>query len=173
MTPAWNIDRVAEDSNKPDLYQGKGPDEPVIWFKQTIGNACGSIGMIHCLVNGPASENLQPGSFLAKLKADAINLGMEDRAKLLYDSQELELAHQSTAEMGDSKMPSIDAEVIKYSFSRFLAPILAASSESPLLAKFRLLYLHQNLLLIRQGSYWTAFCGFCQGRRKVVGAGGG
>ncbi len=97
MTPAWNIDRVAEDSNRPGSYHGKRPDEPVILFRQTIGNACGSIGMINCLVNGPASENLRPGSFLAKLKADAINLIMEDRAKLLYDSQELELAHQPTA----------------------------------------------------------------------------
>ena len=110
MTPAWNVDRLAEDADKPPMYQGKGPNEPVIWFKQTIGNACGSIGMIHCLINGPAKSHLQPGSFLAKLTTEAVNLGMEDRAKVLYDSQELEFAHQSVAEIGDSKMPSVDAE---------------------------------------------------------------
>jgi len=110
MTPAWNIDRVAEDADKPAIYQGKGPNEPVIWFKQTIGSACGSIGMIHCLINGPASKHLEPGSFLSKLQTDAVDLGMEDRAKILYDSQELELAHQSVAELGNSKMPSVDAE---------------------------------------------------------------
>ncbi|KAE9371901.1 ubiquitin carboxyl-terminal hydrolase [Stipitochalara longipes BDJ] len=110
MTPAWNVDRVAEDADKPAIYQGKGPDEPVLWFEQTIGNACGSIGMIHCLLNGPASEHLQPGSFLAKLKTEAVDLGMEDRSRLLYDSEELEVAHQSVAELGDSKMPSVDGE---------------------------------------------------------------
>lgn len=82
----------------------------MIWFKQSIGNACGSIGMIHCLINGPASEHLLPGSFLAKLQDEAVPLGMEERAKLLYDSLELEEAHQSVAEIGDSKMPSLNGE---------------------------------------------------------------
>jgi len=35
-TPAWTADRTAEDKDK-DEYQGVGVDEPVIWFKQTIG----------------------------------------------------------------------------------------------------------------------------------------
>lgn len=35
---------------------------------------------------------------------------MDERAQLLYDSQELEVAHQSVAEMGDSRMPSMDGE---------------------------------------------------------------
>ncbi len=35
---------------------------------------------------------------------------MEARAKLLYDSQEFEHAHQSVAEIGDSKMPTLAAE---------------------------------------------------------------
>ncbi len=39
-----------------------------------------------------------------------MNLGMGERAKLLYDSQELEVAHQSVAEMGDSRMPSLEGE---------------------------------------------------------------
>lgn len=52
-TPAWERDREAEDANK-EPYTGSGPDEPVIWFKQTIGHACGSIGLLHSLVNGPA-----------------------------------------------------------------------------------------------------------------------
>jgi ubiquitin carboxyl-terminal hydrolase L3 len=35
---------------------------------------------------------------------------MESRAKLLYNNQEFEYAHQSVAEIGDSKMPTLDAE---------------------------------------------------------------
>jgi ubiquitin carboxyl-terminal hydrolase L3 len=110
LTPAWKKDRDAEDKDKPQIYQGKGSEEQVLWFKQTIGNACGSIGMIHCLLNGPASKYLEPGSFLAKLKNEAIDLDMDERAKLLYDSLELEDAHQSVADIGDSKMPSLNAE---------------------------------------------------------------
>jgi ubiquitin carboxyl-terminal hydrolase L3 len=107
LTPAWDADRLAEDSNTGE-YEGKGEEEPVIWFKQTIGHACGSIGLIHCLLNGPAKEFILPDSTLAKLRKDAIPLGMEERAQLLYDSKELEEAHQSVAEMGDTAAPSAE-----------------------------------------------------------------
>ncbi|TGO07024.1 hypothetical protein BTUL_0345g00010 [Botrytis tulipae] len=52
LTPSWNTSRLAEDT-PPSVYEGSGRDEPVIWFKQTIGHACGSIGLLHCLINGP------------------------------------------------------------------------------------------------------------------------
>lgn len=110
LTSSWKADRLAEDASIPAIYQGKGPDEPVLWFKQTIGEACGSIGLIHCLLNGPASTHLLPDSFLSVIKAEAVDLDMEARAKLLYDSKEFEHAHQSVGEIGDSKMPSLDAE---------------------------------------------------------------
>lgn len=35
-------------------------------------------------------------------------MGMEERARLLYDSLELETAHQSVAEMGDTEAPGMD-----------------------------------------------------------------
>ncbi|KAN0095693.1 ubiquitin carboxyl-terminal hydrolase [Hyaloscypha variabilis] len=110
FTPAWNADRLAEDKDKPLIYPGKGPQEPVLWFQQTIGEACGSIGLIHCLLNGPSKFHLVSGSWLARIKDEAVDLGMEERSKLLYDSQELEVAHQSVAEMGDSRMPSVEGE---------------------------------------------------------------
>ncbi|PGH05436.1 ubiquitin carboxyl-terminal hydrolase L3 [Blastomyces parvus] len=110
LTPAWNANRVAEDKDKPLVYPGKGSQEPVLWFQQTIGEACGSIGLIHCLLNGPAKSHIVDGGWLARIKDEAVDLGMDERAKLLYDSQELEDAHQSVAEIGDSKMPSMDGE---------------------------------------------------------------
>ena len=35
-------------------YDGKGEAEPVIWYKQTIRNACGLIGILHAVSNGSA-----------------------------------------------------------------------------------------------------------------------
>jgi len=75
LTPAWNADRLSEDKEKPD-YQGYGPGEPVIWFKQTIGHACGSIGLLHCALNGEAANFIARQSFLEKLKEDILPLGM-------------------------------------------------------------------------------------------------
>jgi ubiquitin carboxyl-terminal hydrolase L3 len=49
--------RVSEDESK-QIYSGSGPDEPVIWYKQTIGNACGLIGLLHAVSNGEARSNI-------------------------------------------------------------------------------------------------------------------
>lgn len=44
-----------EDEGKPE-YQGKGDDEDPVWFKQTIRNACGMIGVLHAISNGAARD---------------------------------------------------------------------------------------------------------------------
>jgi ubiquitin carboxyl-terminal hydrolase L3 len=109
MTPAWHANRLSEDSSKPS-YAGKGDTEPVIWFTQTIGHACGSIGLLHCLLNGPAKSHILPDSLLDRLRREAIPLGMKERAQMLYDSKEFEDAHQSVSEMGDTTAPSPESD---------------------------------------------------------------
>lgn len=104
LTPAWDANRAEEDKDKGE-YKGKGEDEPVIWFKQTIGHACGSIGLLHCVINGPAKQCIQPGSTFEKIRQKAMELGMQERAKMLYDDQDFEDAHQSVATMGDTIPP--------------------------------------------------------------------
>lgn len=47
--------REAEDSPLPQ-YSGHGPEEEVLWFKQTIRNACGMMGLLHLAVNGGARD---------------------------------------------------------------------------------------------------------------------
>jgi ubiquitin carboxyl-terminal hydrolase L3 len=37
-------------------YDGRGDDEDVMWFKQTINNACGLYGILHAVANGPARD---------------------------------------------------------------------------------------------------------------------
>lgn len=107
LTPAWHENRTAEDKDLGE-YEGKGEDEPVVWFKQTIGHACGSIGLLHCLINGSARRYLEEGSLAERIRETAIPLGMEERAQMLYDNKEFEDAHCSVAELGDTTAP--DAE---------------------------------------------------------------
>ncbi len=33
-------------------YDGSGEDEPVMWYRQTINNACGLYGILHAVSNG-------------------------------------------------------------------------------------------------------------------------
>ncbi|KAG9229084.1 hypothetical protein BJ875DRAFT_547247 [Amylocarpus encephaloides] len=103
LTPAWHAERSSEDMEKP-MYAGAGTDEP-IWFKQTLGHACGSIGLLHSVINGPAKEHILPNSTLSKIREGAIPLKWEERAQFLYDNKDFEKAHQSVAEVGDTIPP--------------------------------------------------------------------
>lgn len=110
LTPTWHESRTKEDDGKPE-YAGKGDEEPVIWFKQTIGNACGSIGLVHCLLNNPvAAQHIQPDSTLDRIRKDALDKAIWERAKVLEDSDELEKAHADAVELGDSDVPESKEE---------------------------------------------------------------
>ncbi|TVY84247.1 Ubiquitin carboxyl-terminal hydrolase isozyme L3 [Lachnellula suecica] len=112
LTPAWHASRVAEDG--PQAADGGYGDGSgvnaggIVWFKQTIGHACGSIGLLHCAINGSARKFVQPDSTFAELREKAKGLGMEERAQMLYESRAFEEAHQSVAEMGDTAAPSAE-----------------------------------------------------------------
>ncbi|PVH77241.1 cysteine proteinase [Cadophora sp. DSE1049] len=104
LTPSWDANRQSEDAPLTP-YTLSGPSEPVIWFKQTIGHACGSIGLLHCLINGSARKYLHPDSLALQIREAAIPLQMEDRAQMLYDNDAFLEAHQSVAELGDTTAP--------------------------------------------------------------------
>jgi ubiquitin carboxyl-terminal hydrolase L3 len=53
VSAAYESYRLAEDALT-DEYKGHGENEPVVWFKQTIRNACGMIGLLHATCNGSA-----------------------------------------------------------------------------------------------------------------------
>jgi ubiquitin carboxyl-terminal hydrolase L3 len=85
-------------------YDGCGADEPVVWFKQTIGHACGLMALIHALANMPG-RHIQNGSLLDSILQRAIPLPPDPRADVLYNSAELERAHAAAAAMGDTRPP--------------------------------------------------------------------
>lgn len=49
--------RTQEDADK-EKYEGHGSGEEVMWYKQTIGNACGLIGVLHGVSNGEARNHV-------------------------------------------------------------------------------------------------------------------
>lgn len=51
VSEAYIKARTDEDSSLSD-YNGSGENEEVLWFKQTIGNACGLMGLLHAVCNG-------------------------------------------------------------------------------------------------------------------------
>ncbi|KAL3476247.1 hypothetical protein BJX99DRAFT_143778 [Aspergillus californicus] len=110
VSKTYETSRISEDSALPE-YNASGPSEPVMWFKQTIRNACGLIGLLHAVSNGEAREHILPGSDLEGLLKQAQGLGPVDRAELLYESKALESAHADAAKLGDTKAPDAGDDV--------------------------------------------------------------
>jgi len=92
--------------SEPD-YQRSGPEEPVMFYHQTITHACGLIGLLHCTTNGTAADFIQKGSDLDKLVKDTMPLKPTERAQFLHDSDMLEKAHAAAADDGDSTAPPL------------------------------------------------------------------
>ena len=107
VSSTYEKHRSEEDSGKQE-YDGTGA-EPVIWYKQTIKNACGLIGLLHSITNGEARRQIVENSNLQKLLQEAIPLKPTERAALLYESQDLEAAHQTAAQKGDTTAPPAEA----------------------------------------------------------------
>ncbi|KIW63717.1 hypothetical protein PV04_08700 [Phialophora macrospora] len=110
VTSTYEKFRAEEDSSA-EQYSASGDQEPVIWFKQTIGNACGLIGLLHAITNGAARSNIIEGSDLDKLLKQALPLKPMERAELLYNSPTLEAAHAGAASKGDTEAPEPDAAI--------------------------------------------------------------
>lgn len=109
ISPADVYHRVRKDDGSKELtYDGAGDSEPVMWFKQTIGHACGLIALLHSVSNGSSKQFIQPGSSLDSLLKEALPKKPWERADVLYNSADLEKAHMSVARKGDSAAP--DAE---------------------------------------------------------------
>ncbi|KAH0536064.1 hypothetical protein FGG08_007030 [Glutinoglossum americanum] len=110
ITDAWRRLRTTEDALKEE-YSGSGSEEPVVWFKQTVRGACGLIGLLHCVCNGPATDMITPESDLDGFLKDATPLKPAERANLLYESNALESAHRSAAVKGDTDAPDVEVRL--------------------------------------------------------------
>ena len=120
ISPADVYYRVRKDDGSKELtYDGSGEDEPVMWFKQTIGHSCGLVALLHSVSNGPAKEYIQPDSTLDKLLKEALPLKPLPRADVLYNSEPLEKAHMASAVKGDSAAPMAE-EPNGYHFISFV-----------------------------------------------------
>ncbi|KAL8714300.1 MAG: hypothetical protein Q9225_006583 [Loekoesia sp. 1 TL-2023] len=106
VTPTYEKARAAEDAPLSE-YNTSGPEEEVIWFRQTIRNACGMMGLLHCACNGGAREMIE----LANLITSALPLDPTSRAHLLETSPNIAKAHASAAAGGDTAAPSAEADV--------------------------------------------------------------
>ena len=76
---AYERQKKEEETSRDD-YAGSGEEENVIWFRQTINNACGLYGLLHAVCNSPASNFL--GNYVLSLLSLMLVILKKFRAEL-------------------------------------------------------------------------------------------
>ena len=83
----------------------------VFYMKQTIGNACGTIALIHSIGNLRKTISFQPGSVLDKFFKETETMTPAERAARLENDHVFARSHEETAKDGQTAAPSLEDEV--------------------------------------------------------------
>ncbi|KAJ2005622.1 hypothetical protein GGI04_002174 [Coemansia thaxteri] len=99
-----------EESRKNEAVGGSGTVSPKVWFmRQTIGNACGTMAIMHALAN--TRHNLPISGHLAQFFEQVKDMSPEERAAVLESDSTIADAHKEGAATGQTSAPSPDADV--------------------------------------------------------------
>ncbi|KAL6634855.1 hypothetical protein ACP70R_027526 [Stipagrostis hirtigluma subsp. patula] len=82
--------------------EGKDLSKKVYFTKQTVGNACGTVGVIHAVGNATSQIKLVEGSYFEKFYKQTADMDPVQRAAFLEEDDEMEGAHSVAASAGDT-----------------------------------------------------------------------
>jgi ubiquitin carboxyl-terminal hydrolase L3 len=83
----------------------------VYYMKQTVGNACGTIAILHSIGNALDSVRIVPASYLDNFYRQTRSLGPDEIAEYLCRDDALEECHEDAAAEGQSEQVDIDEDV--------------------------------------------------------------
>ncbi|XP_069131312.1 ubiquitin carboxyl-terminal hydrolase-like [Argopecten irradians] len=86
-------------------------DAKVYFVKQTIGNACGTVAIVHALANNEKPLQIIEDSSFAKFLAATKDLTPQKRADYLETDTNMGAAHDETAQEGQTTAPSAEEKV--------------------------------------------------------------
>ncbi|XP_006652603.1 ubiquitin carboxyl-terminal hydrolase 3-like [Oryza brachyantha] len=75
----------------------------VYFTKQTIGNACGTVGIIHAIGNVVSRIKLAEGSYFDRFYKQTADMDPSQRAAFLEEDEEMEKAHSVAVTAGDTE----------------------------------------------------------------------
>jgi len=94
------------------------PDQ-VYFCKQTISNACGTVALVHAVLNNMHRLVCRRDSFFDKFHRSTLHLSPDERATCLEQSAELDALHAEFAQEGQSQAP-LENEEIDLHFVTFI-----------------------------------------------------
>ena len=90
---------------------GQKLSKNLFFMKQTIGNACGTIGVIHAAANNKSKLEFLSESVFEKFYSQAVGLSPEEKGKLLENDASISKLHEDCAQEGQSATVSADEKV--------------------------------------------------------------
>ncbi|XP_004703399.2 ubiquitin carboxyl-terminal hydrolase isozyme L1, partial [Echinops telfairi] len=95
-----------ENFRKKQIEELKGQEvSPKVYFmKQTIGNSCGTIGLIHAVANNQDKLAFENGSVLKQFLSETEKMSPEDRAKCFEKNEAIQAAHDAVAQEGQCRV---------------------------------------------------------------------
>ncbi|KAL4323706.1 hypothetical protein GQ457_11G022110 [Hibiscus cannabinus] len=97
ITSQTEEERLQQDNEKRNVSR------KVYFMKQTVGNACGTIGLLHSVGNVTSEIKLQEGSFLDRFFKSTATMDPLERAAFLEKDGEMEVAHTVAASAGETE----------------------------------------------------------------------
>ncbi|XP_052004656.1 ubiquitin carboxyl-terminal hydrolase isozyme L3-like isoform X2 [Xyrauchen texanus] len=91
--------------------QGQEVSSEVYFMKQTIGNACGTIGLIHAVANNQRHLEFEPNSPLRSFLRQSTKMSPEEKATFLEKDESIRVTHESSAQEGQTEAPGLDEKV--------------------------------------------------------------
>jgi len=105
-----NYERDSKEEIKQIQDKGQVVSPNVVFFRQTIPNACGTIGLLHTLASNTDNISIEDGP-LKNLLDKTKDLTPDERAKVLEEDEELAKAHKTSASSGQTSTPREDEDV--------------------------------------------------------------
>ncbi|KAG2442345.1 hypothetical protein HXX76_002431 [Chlamydomonas incerta] len=108
-------DALAKTEDEEQAAKGVAVDPQVFYMKQTIGNACGTIAVLHSIGNNLQQLSPAAGSFCAQFFGATGGMSPAEVGRYLEHppagAPDIEEAHQAAAAGGDTAPPNADEEV--------------------------------------------------------------
>jgi len=112
IKPKYDEERKTQDELIKEKGQTVAPD--LFYMKQTVHNACGTIGVMHALANNTNEVQLKEASILDDFLKKVSEMTPLERAQELEKSPPIAQAHEQIASEGQTAPPSADEELITH-----------------------------------------------------------
>lgn len=91
--------------------EGHYVSDKVYFMKQTVGNACGTVALLHAVGNNVPQVQLMQGSYFERFFQASAKLTPDERAEALEKDDEIEGVHLIAASAGDTAPPDLNTSV--------------------------------------------------------------